>query len=95
MIRPFEKNIHPLSIYIPIAHVFTALLNIISEKNNLLPQHVFNPSSKQDPLQKKLFDLPNIEQFRTIKNHPHHWRATDVLQIHHFQFQFFQNITLY
>ena len=40
------------------------------------------------------FDLPNIEQFCTIDNNPHHWLTTDVLQNHHFQYQFVQNLTL-
>ena len=91
----FQKNIHPNNIQIPIAHVFTTFLNNLQEKNNLLPKHVFNPSSIQELLQKEsLFDLPNIEQFRSIENNPHHWLTTDILQIHHFQYQFFQNITL-
>ena len=91
----FQKNIHPNNIQIPIAHVFTTFLNNLQEKNNVLPKHVFNPSSIQELLQKEsLFDLPNIEQFRTIENNPHYWLITDLLQIHHFQYQFFQNITL-
>ena len=91
----FRKNIYPNKIYIPIAKVFTTFLNHLQENNNLLPKHVFNPSSIQDLLQKEsLFNLSNIEQFRTIENNPHHWLATDILQIHHFQYQFFQNLTL-
>ena len=69
--------------------------SIIFKKKNLLPEHVFNPSSIQDLLQKEsLFDLPNIEQFRNIEKNPHPWLTTDKLQIHHFQYQFFQNLTL-
>ena len=91
----FRKNIHPNNIYIPIAKVFTTFLNNLQEKINLLPKHVFNPSSIQTLLQKvSLFDLPNIEQLRTIENNPHHWLTTDILRIHHFQYQFFQNLTL-
>ena len=83
----FQKNIR--------VKVFTTFLNNLQEKNNLLPKHVFNPSSMQELLQKEsLFDIPNIEQFRTVENNPHHWLTTDILQIHHFQYQFFQNITL-
>ena len=91
----FRKNIYPNKIYISIANVFTTFLKNLQEKNNLLPKHVFNPSSIQDLLQKEsLFDLPNIEQFRTIENNTHHWLTTDIRQIHHFQYQFFQNLTL-
>ena len=91
----FRKNIHSNGIYIPIANVFTTFLNNLQEKNDLLPKHVFNPSSIQTLLQKEsLFDLPNIEQFRTIENNPRHWLTTDILQVHHFQYQFFQNLTL-
>ena len=91
----FRKNIYPNNIYIPIANVFTTFLNHLQEKNNLLPKHVFNPSSIQDLLQKdSLFHLPNIEQFHHIENNPHHWLTTDILQIHQFQYQFFQNLTI-
>ena len=91
----FRKNICPNNIYISIANVFTTFLKHLQDKNNLLPIHVFNPSSIQDLLQKEsLFDLPNIEQFRTIENNPHYWLTTDILQIHHFQYQLFQNLTL-
>ena len=49
----------------------------------------------QDLLQKEsLFEVPNIEQFRHIENNPHHWLTTDIFQINHFQYQFFQNPTL-
>ena len=91
----FRKNIYPNNIYIPIAKVFTTFLNHLQENNNLLTKHVFNPSSIQDLLQKEsLFNLSNIEEFRTIENNPHHWLTTDILQIHHFQYQFFHNLTL-
>ena len=91
----FRKNIYPNKIHIPIAQVFTTFLNHLQEKINLLPKHVFNPSSIQDLLQKEsLFDLPNIEQFCTVENNPHHWLTSDILRIHNFQYQFFQNITL-
>ena len=51
----FQKNIHPNNIQIPIAQVFTTFLNNLQEKNNLLPKHVFNPSSIQELLQKESF----------------------------------------
>ena len=91
----FRKNIYLNNIQIPIANVFITFLNHLQENNNLLPKHVFNPSSIQDLLHKEsLFNLPNIEHIRTIENNPHHWLATDILQIHHFHYQFFQNLTL-
>ena len=90
----FRKNNYPNNIYNPIAQVFTTFLNNLSEKNNILSQHLFNPSSIQTLLQKEyLYDLPNIEQFSTIANNPHHWLTTDILQIHRLQYQFFQNLT--
>ena len=67
----FKKYIHHNTIYIPIANVFTTFLNNLQEKNNLLPKHVFNPSSIQTLLQKKsLFDLHNIDQFRNNEKKP-------------------------
>ena len=41
-----------------------------------------------------LNDLPNIEQLRPIEFNPHNWLTTDILQIHTYQNQFFQNSTL-
>ena len=56
---------------------------------------MFNPSSIQTlPQKESLFNLPNIEQFRNIEKNPHHSPTTDILQIHHFQYHFFQNLTL-
>ena len=83
-------------IFQSISHIFTTFLNTLSEKNNLLPKHIFNPFSIQTLLQKEsLFDLSNVEQYRTIEKNPHHWLTTDVLQIHHSQYQFFQDLTSY
>ena len=36
----FRKNIYPNNIYIPIAKVFTTLLNHLQENNNLLTKHI-------------------------------------------------------
>ena len=41
-----------------------------------------------------LFDLANLEHFRSIENNPHDWLQTDILQIRHLQYLVFQNITL-
>ena len=90
-----RKNIYPHNIYISIANVFTTFLNNLQEKNHILPKHVFNPSSIQTLLQKEyLFDLPNIEQFRTIENNLHHWLTTDILQIIIFKTNFFKTLLL-
>ena len=71
----------PIPIYITIAQAFTTFCKILSEKNNLLPQHVFTPTAIQAFLQKETdFDIPNIEQFRTIENNPHNWFHADILQ---------------
>ena len=40
------------------------------------------------------FEVPNLEQLRTIENKPHHLLETDLLQLKQFQYQFFHNITL-
>ena len=41
-----------------------------------------------------LFDFPNIKQLCTFENNPHHGLTIHILQIDHFQYQFFQNLTL-
>ena len=38
--------------------------------------------------------LPNYEQVRTIEDNHHHCLTTGILQIHNFQYQFFQNLIL-
>ena len=34
-----------------------------------------------------------LNNFVLLKIKPHHWLTTDILQVHHFQYQFFQNLT--
>ena len=75
--------------------MFSQYFSKTLRKKQVLPQHVFTHSAVQALLQKEsLFDLPNIEQVRTIENNPRHWLTTDNLQIHLFQYHFFQNLTL-
>ena len=91
----FRKNIYPTIMNIPFALDFTTFLKTLSEKNNHSHQHAFTLSAIQALLQKEtLFDLPNNEQLRTYENIPHHWLTTDILQNHHFQYQFSQNLSL-
>ena len=93
--KTFRKNIYPSNVHIPVAHVFTTFLKDLSKEKNILRQHGFALSAKQALFQKEsLFDLPSFEQLRTIENNPHHWLTTDILQIHHIQNQFYQNLTL-
>ena len=64
-------------------------------KTILLPQHLFTTSAKQALLTKETyFELPNLGHLRTLENNPHHWPITDILQMRHFQYQFFKNLTL-
>ena len=82
---------------LPIIIILSLIILPHSSKteNNLLHKHTFIPSAIQALRRKEsFFDLPNIEQFRTIENNPHHWLTTDIHQIHHFQYQCFQNLTL-
>ena len=67
--------------------------NNLSEKNNLLPHHLFTLSAIQALTKGSYFELHNIEHLRTLKS-TNHWLIIDILQIHHFQYQFFQNRTL-
>ena len=62
---------------------------------SLLHQPASTPSVTQALLQKEnLFDLPNIEQLRTIEYNPHHWLTTNIFQILHFQYQFFSTLNV-
>ena len=90
----FGKNVYATKICISIAHVFTAFLKNFSEKS-LLHQHAFTPYAVQALLQNQtIFEIPNIEQPLTIEKKPQHWLTINTLQIHHFQYQYFQNRTL-
>ena len=72
--KTFRKNMHPTKFHIPIVHVFTTLLKNLSEKSNLLHQYAPTPSAIQVRLQKEiLFDIPNLQKLRTIKNNPNHF----------------------
>ena len=47
-------------------------------------------------MQKELLsDLPNSQKLLTIEINTHHWLTTVVLQLHHFQNEFFQNLVLF
>ena len=48
-----QENIYPANIYILIAQHFFTLLNNLSEKNNLLPQHIFSLSAIQALVRKE------------------------------------------
>ena len=77
------------------AHVFKTIPKNFSEKNTLLPQHVFTPSAIQALFQTEtLFDLPNFEQLCTDENNPQHWLTTNILRVHYFQYKFLPNLTL-
>ena len=55
-----RKNIYPVDIYIPIAEVFMAFLNQLSQRNNILHEHISTPSSIQALHQKEtLSEIPN------------------------------------
>ena len=56
---------------------------------------LLHPSAIQTLLTKETyFELPSIEHLRTVEKNLHHWLVTDILQMHHIQYQFFQNLTL-
>ena len=85
-----RRNIQSSTIFVPIAEVFLAFLNRLSERNILLTTKVLKPSAIQTHIPKeKLSEVPNIQQPRSIEDTTHHWFQTKILQLQNFQYLFF------
>ena len=70
-------------------------MNKLIEFNENLDTPIHRPSMLEYLLQKHLyFEVPNIDSQINRQDNPHHWLHQDILQITHFQYNFFQNLTL-
>ena len=56
--------------------------------DTLPPFHISRSSTKTST-----FEVPDIDSEINRKDNPHHWIQQDILQITHFQYNFFQNLT--
>ena len=91
----YNKHIYRSKTFIPIPQVFLAFLAKLEELNNLTDDPTFLlPAIQALHSKHSYFEVPNLEQLRSIDNKYHHWLETNLLQLKQFQYQFFQNITL-
>ena len=91
----YNKHIYPSNIFNPISQVLLAFLTKLEDLNNLRDEPKFLPSVI--PTLHGLdsyFEVPNLEQLRSIKNNPHHLLGTDSVQLKQFQYHIFHNINL-
>ena len=75
-------NKHPSNIFIPISQFSLLLLTKLDELNNITDEPTFLPSAIH-ALQSKdsYFEVPNLEQLRSIENNPQYWLEPDLLQL--------------
>ena len=70
-------------------------MNKFNEFNENLETLLFRPSLLENLQQKhQYFEVPDIDSKITRQNNPHYWLQQDILKITHFQYNFFQNLTL-
>ena len=70
-------------------------MNKLIELNENLDTHIYRSSILEDLQHKhQYFEVPDIDFQIKRLNNPHHWVQQDILQITHFQNNFFQNLTL-
>ena len=70
-------------------------MNKLIAFNENLDTPIYRPSILEDLQEKHLyFEVPNIHSQINRQDNPHHWLQQDVLEITHFQYNFFQNRTL-
>ena len=67
-------------------------MNKLIEFNENLDTPLYRFSLIENRQQKQFFEVPVIDS--KITRHPHYWVQHDILQITHFQYNFFQNFTL-
>ena len=70
-------------------------MNKLIEFNENLDTTLYCPSLLENPQQKhKHFEVTDIDSKITRQNNPHYLLQQNILQITHFQYNFFQNLTL-
>ena len=70
-------------------------MNKLIEFNENFDTPLYRPSLLQNFQQKHhYFEVPDIDSKITRQNNPHYWLQQAILQITHFQYNFFQNLTL-
>ena len=78
----YNKQIYPSNIFNPISQAFLAFLTKLEDLNNITDEPNFLPSAIHTLHgMDSHFDVPNLEQLRSIETNPHHLLETDLVQL--------------
>ena len=91
----YNRTIHPQNIQLTIQDIFSNLMNKLIEFNENLDTPIYRPSILENLQQKhQYFEVPGNDSQINRQNIPHYWLLQDILQITHFQYNLFLNLTL-
>ena len=91
----YYRTIYSQNIQLTKQDGFHNYINELIEVNESLDKPLNRPSLLESLQQKhQYFEVPDMDSKITRQNNPHHWLQQDILQITHFQYNFFQNLTL-
>ena len=91
----YYRTIYPQNITLSIQDVFLTYMQKLIEFNENQDTPLYRPSHLENLKQKsEYFEVPDLETKVQTHNNPHYWLQQDILQTKHFQYRFFNNITL-
>ena len=88
-------TIYPQNIQLTIQDISNNYMNKLIEFNENLDIPLYRPSLLKNLQHKhQYFEVPDIDSKITRQDNLHYWLQQDILQITHFQYNVFQNLTL-
>ena len=91
----FYRTIYPQNITLPTQDVFLTYIQKLIEFNENQETPLYRPSHLEELKHKsENFEVPDLETKVQTHCNPHYWLQQDILQTKHFQYRFFNNITL-
>ena len=89
------RTIYPQNITLSIQDVFLTYMQKLIEFTENQETPLYLPSHLEDLKHKsEYFEVPDLETKVQTHDNPHYWLQQDILQTKHFQYRFFNNITL-
>ena len=91
----YYRTIYPQNITLSIQDVFLTYMQKLIEFNENQETPLYRPSHLEELKHNtEYFEVPDLETKVQTHNNPHYWLQQDILQTKHFQYRFFNNITL-
>ena len=91
----YYRTIYPQNITLSIQDVFLTYMQKLIEFNENQETPLYLPSHLDELKHKsEYFEVPDLETKIQTHDNPHYWLQQDILQAKHFQYRFFNNITL-